>query len=175
MELEDLSIVEKLKHVWKNITLEPVVLLFAINFGFFAIASDQLYVDKMCQVNLLNTSYTNIETNVTQTYTKEICENIYDYPDLQTNLQQQTTALKTISRSLQSIPSVLYPLFAGTICDDYGRKPLIIIAILGYTISTTVFLLNTIWWNELKAEFLLFECLQGIITTIRERKRYYII
>ena len=120
------------------------------------------------KVNLLHTNYTNPETNVTQTYTKEICENIYDYPDLQTNLQQHTTALRTISRSLQAIPSVLYPLFAGTICDDYGRKPLILISILGFTISTTVFLINTIWWEELKAEFLLFECLQGILTTFRK-------
>ena len=88
MEFQDLPITAKIKYIWKNITLEPVVLLFAINFGFFAIAADQLYVDKMCQVNLLNTNYTftNNSETVTQTYTNDVCENIYDYKELQGNL-----------------------------------------------------------------------------------------
>ena len=141
---------EHLKYIWKNITLEPVALLFSLNFGFIAVAGNQLYVDKMCQVNL--------------NYTKEICDTINvnpEYKDIMVENQKKVVALQTISRVIQSIPSFLYPLIAGGICDKYGRKPFIVIAIVGYTIPATVYLINTIWWYELKTEYLLLECLQG--------------
>ena len=144
-----------LKYVWENITLEPVAFLFSLNFGFIAVAGNQLYVDKMCQVNL--------------NYAKEICDNVSvnpDYKDIMIENQKRVVALQTISRVIQSIPSFLYPLIAGGICDKYGRKPFIIISILGYIISTSVYLISTIWWYELKAEFLLLECLQGMIHLI---------
>ena len=146
----------KIKYLWQNMTLEPVVLLFAINFGFFAIAGDQLYVNKMCEVNL--------------GHSKEICDTVNvnpEYKDIMIENQKAVTLLKTTSRTIQAVPSVLYPLIAGPICDKYGRKPFIIISILGYTISTTVFLINTIWWHELKAEYLLFECIQGTLKVVR--------
>ena len=53
---------EKIKFIFANITLEPVFFIFAMNFGFYAIAANQLYVDKMCQVNL--------------NHSAEICDNI---------------------------------------------------------------------------------------------------
>ena len=141
-----------IKYIWENITLEPVAFLFSLNFGFIAIAGSQLYVDKMCQVNL--------------NYTVEICDNVNvnpEYKDIMIENQKKVVFLQTISRVIQTIPSFLYTLVAGGICDRYGRKPLIVIAILGYTISTSVYLISIIWWYELRAEFLLLECLQGKI------------
>ena len=141
-----------IKYIWENITLEPVAFLFSLNFGFIAVAGSQLYVDKMCQVNL--------------NYTVEICDNVNvnpEYKDIMIENQKKVVVLQTISRVIQTIPSFLYTLVAGGICDRYGRKPLIVIAILGYTISTSVYLISIIWWHELRAEFLLLECLQGKI------------
>ena len=147
MVFKDSPIAEKCRYLFQNITIEPVVFLFALSFGFFAIASDQIYVDKMCQVNL--------------NYTKEVCENIYDHTEIQQENQVRVTNLKTIGRVIQAFPPFLYTLIAGPWCDKHGRKPFIIISILSYGISNTVFLINTIWWYELKAEFLLLECIQG--------------
>ena len=135
------------KYVTQYMTLEPVCLLFAMNWGFYAIAGSQLYVDKMCQVNL--------------NYSKEICDDIYSHRDIQLENQERVTNLKTKSMVLQAIPPLVYALIAGPWCDKYGRKPLIIVSILSYVIANTTFLINTIWWYELKAEYLLFECLQG--------------
>ena len=147
MTFNDLSNIKKVKYLFQSVTIEPVFFLFAMNIGFFAVASQQLYVDKMCQVNL--------------NHSKEICDSIYIHKEIQLDVQERVTRLKTINSVIQGIPSFFYSLIAGPWCDKYGRKPLIILSILGSTVSTTVFLINTIWWYELKAENLLLECIQG--------------
>ena len=79
---------------------------------------------------------------------------------------------------LQSVPGIIFTLIAGPISDTYGRKPLIIFPLFGYFILNLVYLLNSIWFHQLKVwkennnalqttfswkvEFLLFECLQDI-------------
>ena len=81
---------------------------------------------------------------------------------------------------LQSVPGIIFTLFAGPISDTYGRKPLIIIPLFGHFILNFVYLVNSIWFHQLKVwqrmrekkslkilvhsqvEYLLFECLQDV-------------
>ena len=147
MGFKELPLLAKIKYICESITLEPVVFIFAMNFGFYYVAADQLYVDKMCQVNLNHSS--------------EICDNIYAHKEIQLTNQEKVTNLKVISTVIQSIPPFLCVLIAGPWCDKHGRKPLIIITIFGYAIANTVFLINSIWFYELRAEYLMFEALQG--------------
>ena len=46
--------------------------------------------------------------------------------------------------------------------EDYGRKPLIIVGLLGYIVLNIAFFINSWFMYELKAEYLLFECLQDL-------------
>ena len=55
---------------------------------------------------------------------------------------------------LKAIQCIVYALFAGPWSDLHGRKFLIICSSVGFII------INTYWFYQLKAEYLLFEFLQ---------------
>ena len=148
--------VKLLKNVYSNITIEPVMLLLALSLGFFYMSGSQLYVEKMCRVNLVREGIVEFNNS------KEICDNIYSNKKLQIENQERVTRLQTLSRCIQSIPPLIYALLAGPWCDRHGRKPLILISLFGYILCNASFLINTIWYHELKAEFLLLEAIQGI-------------
>ena len=144
------------KNVYSNITIEPTMLLFALSLGFFYMSGTQLYVDKMCRVNLVREGVVEFNNS------KEICDNIYSNKTLQIENQERVTRLQTLSRCIQAVPPLIYALLAGPWCDRHGRKPLILISLFGYILCNLSFLINTIWYHELKAEYLLLECIQGI-------------
>ena len=51
---------------------------------------------------------------------------------------------------------------SGPLSDTYGRKPLIVISLAGFFILNLVFMINSIFFMELKVEYILFECLQDL-------------
>eukprot|EP00092_Neocalanus_flemingeri_P036288 GFUD01039510.1.p1 GENE.GFUD01039510.1~~GFUD01039510.1.p1 ORF type:complete len:539 (-),score=81.11 GFUD01039510.1:778-2394(-) len=131
---------------WRHISLEPVFFLYYINIGLIRISTEGLYLDKACKVNL--------------NYTEEICDNIHNHTEVQKETQKFVSELQAYNGILQSAPAIIFTLFAGPLSDTYGRKPLIICALFGWFLHNIVFLVNSIWFYELKVEYLLFECLQ---------------
>ena len=51
---------------------------------------------------------------------------------------------------LQCMPVMMFVMIAGPLTDRYGRKPLILCALVGYLILDLVFLLNSLWFHQLK-------------------------
>ena len=59
----------KCRHIWKNITVEPVVIFYCLVVALSGIPGEEMYVKKACLVNL--------------NHTKEVCDNIYEHKEIQ--------------------------------------------------------------------------------------------
>ena len=146
-----MEILETLRHrvkqLWSQITIEPVFLLFSLNFGFYIFVSKDLYIQKVCKVNL--------------NFTDDICDNIQEHKSEQIQVQKYVSTLQMYNSVLQALPGCGFALFAGPWSDRHGRKFLIIFSAMGYVISNAVFIINT-YFSELPAEYLLFESIQDL-------------
>ena len=90
------------------ITIEPVFLLFSLNFGFYIVVAKDLYLQKVCKVNL--------------NFSEEICDNIQQHKDEQVEVQQYVSSLQAYNSIVQAIPACIFALFAGYnwfICKCY--------------------------------------------------------
>jgi len=141
-----MGVVTKVKEAVSHISLEPVFFLFCVNLGLIGISTQGLYLNKACLVNL--------------NHTEEVCGNIHDHIEIQKETQKFVSEIQAYNGMLQSAPAIVFTLFAGPLSDMYGRKPLIISALFGYFVLNIVFLVNSLFFYELKVEYLLFECLQ---------------
>ena len=141
------SVATKLRWFFGQITIEPLFLFYALNYGFYVLAAKHLYVEKVCRVNL--------------NMSAEICHDLQQHKEEQAEVQKYVSELAVYTEVIQAIPSCMLALFAGPWSDRYGRKPLMMFSVFGYLFCNGMFLLNTIYFYELKAEYLLLECLQG--------------
>jgi len=140
----------KTKMVWKNITVEPLAFLTTLIMALSGIAANDLYLQKACQVNL--------------NYSAEVCGNLTldVHNETQEETQKYVSSVQAYNGLLQNLPPLVFVLFAGPLSDTYGRKPLIVISLAGFFILNLVFMINSIFFMELKVEYILFECLQDL-------------
>ena len=162
-----MGIFKSLLEPFKHITLEPVFFLFCVNLGlggissrgmdflkFYSSESPQLeltmkhnplfrkcmikglYVSKTCLVNLKNST--------------EACNSLHNHTELHLETQKYVSEIQAYNGMLQSAPGIVFTLFAGPMTDRFGRKPLIICALLGYLLLDIIFLINSYWFYELK-------------------------
>ena len=138
-----MTVLAKVKSVIKHISVEPVFFAFGLCSGLNLVVSSDLYIAKVCNVNY--------------GFNSSICDNIQGYKDEQTQVQKHVATLNIYDTVLNSVPSMMFTLFAGPWSDHHGRKPLLILTVFGQCLHHLVFLINSYFFKELKAEFLLFE------------------
>jgi len=142
------KLLERLKEFVTAINVEPAWLFYFVGIGMFYMPSQELYLEKACKVNLGHSS--------------GICDNLANHTTIKIEVQKEVAGIQAFNGALQSVPAIVVAFFAGPLSDRYARKPFILLSIAGYIILNAIFLINSYWFYELKAEFLLFECLQDI-------------
>ena len=116
-----------IKDFIQGITIEPAWLLFMLAHGFYVIVAQNLYIDKVCKVNL--------------NFTTEVCDNIQSHEDEQIEVQKYVAALQSYNSILQAVPGVVYSLFAGPWSNTNGRKMLMVFATFGYVFNNATFMI----------------------------------
>jgi MFS family permease len=61
--------------------------------------------------------------------------------------------IQTVALYLGGAPALIYSLFAGALSDDFGRKPLMIIPMIGVLIGDTCLLFNYMYIETIPLEF----------------------
>ena len=138
---------EQIINFFKSITLEPALFLYMLSLGIYYVPSQSLYVDKVCQINF---NYT-------------FCDDLKNHPDEQIKVQKHVAAIQAYNTILQNLPEIIYLLLAGPWSDTNGRKAVLIFSGCGYVVNNGVLMINAYFFKQLRAEFLLFECLQDFM------------
>ena len=76
-----------LRKMISGITVEPVMFLFSLCLGMFALVAQSLYIAKVCEVNL--------------GYNKTICDNITFHKEEQAIVQKYTSELQAYNGIIQ--------------------------------------------------------------------------
>ena len=76
----EVNMLDRLKHVWKNITIEPVVAMYCLIIALSGIPGEELYLKKACKVNL--------------NHTMEVCDNIHDHEEAQIATQKLVSGVQ---------------------------------------------------------------------------------
>ena len=147
------------RNVLSSITIEPVFLLLAMCYGSYILSAKELYIVKVCNVNLY--------------YSREICDNFHEHKEVEVEVQEYVATLQAYNSIIQAIPGCIYVLFAGPWSDRNGRKLLLIFPVCGYILNNGIFLINSYFFYELKAEYLLLECIQGMDVLCSSHIMYY--
>jgi len=137
---------EKMKCVWTGITIEPLAFVTMMIVFLSDISTQELYLQKACQVNLGHSA--------------EMCANMTENEQLLEETQEYVAGVQAYNVLLQRLPSVVFIVLAGPLSDTYGRKPLLILPLVGFFLLNLIYLINVTWFQQLKVEYLLFECLQ---------------
>ncbi len=65
--------------------------------------------------------------------------------------------IQTVGQYLSGAPALIYSLFAGSLSDEFGRKPLMMLPLFGCVLTDITLLVNYIFIETLPTEFFYFE------------------
>ena len=121
-----------------SLSVEPIALLhtFGKSLANGAQQVANLEMEKICKFEL--------------EYNDTVCDNLNggDWDDEQNEVQIRLNNFVMIGSYLQALPPILFTLVMGAISDRVGRKPLIILPILGAVIVGFGNILNVFFFDQ---------------------------
>ena len=138
-----MALLTRLKNEIFSITIEPVVFFFILSLrvDYGAQITTNLLIWKVCHLRL--------------NYSEEICSNLTldEYETYNTEVQKEVVDIQTIGVYLGAAPALIYSLFAGSLSDDFGRKPLMVVPMIGIVLTNIALLMNCLFIEELPVQF----------------------
>ena len=135
------SLKAKLKKI--GVTLEPSA--FLISFGMWLIygarVDTNLQMWKIC-LDELN-------------YTGTHCDDLTNETNIEVMAEVQVwlNNFDMVNAWITGVPGLVYAIFVGSLADDFGRKPLMILPTMGGILTSLVKIINLVWVRELPTGF----------------------
>ena len=126
-----------------SITIEPVLFFFILSLrvDYDAQITTSLLIRKVCRFEL--------------NYTEDICSNLTldEYQSVNEEVQKEVVDIQSVGVYLGSGPALIYSLFVGSLSDDFGRKPLMLLPLIGVVLTDVALLLNYLFIEQLPVQF----------------------
>ncbi|XP_052751740.1 proton-coupled folate transporter-like [Galleria mellonella] len=143
-EERKLSILERLRIIKANITVEPIMACYIMPSVLASLATQNLNLEKACRVNL------NFSAEVCDALTMRATEN---YTQEEIEVQTLTASVQAWKNIVQTAIPVMLILFVGAWSDKTGkRKSCIMLPIVGEFLTCVGFIINTYYFYELPVE-----------------------
>jgi len=138
--------VQRARHVMSLLSLEPIVFLQTFTWGLSSVISQNLVIEKVCR---------------DLGFSVAVCKDINNHDAENSAVEARTSEINMYMSILSSIPCMVVALFIGPWSDRNGRKPVMVIPMIGYILSTLCWLLN-IYYIQWPADYLLINGAFGI-------------
>lgn len=146
----------KAKQIAKGVSVEPIVFLWSIGSSLTMVVTPTLYFDKICKVG------SNWFGNGT-TFSDYVCDHLDNgnYTEEQEYVQKVYSQVHLVTSYVGALVPVLFIVFLGPWSDRAGRRFLILFPICGFILGSSIQLLNAIFFDDLKVEWLMLESIQS--------------
>ena len=84
------------------------------------------------------------------------------YDDIQEYVQVQVAHMKLVVSGIRCLFPIVYLLFLGPWSDQFGRKPVMLAPVFGFILQNAIFLLSSIYFEELSADFIMLEAFREL-------------
>ena len=121
---------------------EFAVMFSKMSHGVVGVLRTELAIAKVCQNEL--------------GHSQLFCSDLHNHTDIEISVQKRVNMFEMYGDIMCQVPTVIYAILAGSLSDKFGRKPLMIAAIVGQILEGVALLVNKIWFSELRLEFLWF-------------------
>lgn len=137
----EMTVIEKVKNIFRNITVEPLRFFHAVPVFFSNLAIQNLILEKACRVNLK--------------YSDEVCTALIssqteDFKVAEMNVQKLVASMSVWTNPLRSsIPALLIMFIGSWSYQNKIRKPFMLIPIFGELVSCVGLLVCVYYFYEL--------------------------
>jgi len=124
----------------KIFSIELAIAVHAFSSGLHNVIRTNLLIEKTCRVNL--------------NLTDSVCDHINLYDKENDQVQEEVTTINLYFTFLSALPCIFMSIIIGPWSDKNGRKPVLLIPILGHIIAQVVYIANVYFWSA-SAQYIL--------------------